>query len=79
MKIIYPTDNGISVVHPSGELPIEEVAAKDVPDGVPYLIVADEAIPADRTFRDAWTADFTNPNGFGLGPENWKLKQEISI
>jgi len=55
MKIIYQnSEGGVSVIHPTGELSIEEVAAKDVPEGVPYEIVEDDAIPADRTFRNAW-------------------------
>lgn len=66
MKIIYPNGSGgICVVHPTGELPIEQVAIKDVPNGVPYLIVNDEDIPSDRTYRDAWEADFSNPDGHG--------------
>ena len=35
-------------------MPIEEVAKKDVPVGVPYEIVDFMAIPSDRTFRNAW-------------------------
>ncbi len=55
MKIIYQnSEGGVSVIHPTGELPIEEVAAKDVPEGVAYEIVEDDAIPSDRTFRNAW-------------------------
>lgn len=55
MKIIYTNnEGGLSVIHPTGELPIEEVAAKDVPKGVAYEIVEDDAIPSDRTFRGAW-------------------------
>lgn len=55
MKIIYQNqEGGVSVIHPTGELSIEEVAAKDVPEGVAYEIVEDDAIPADRTFRNAW-------------------------
>jgi len=54
MKIIYPTETGVAVIHPTGELSIEEVAAKDVPAGVEYRIVEDSAIPSDRTFRAAW-------------------------
>ena len=54
-RIIYQNETGgISIIIPTGELPIEEVAAKDVPEGVPYEIVDAEAIPADRTFRGAW-------------------------
>lgn len=55
MKIIYQNqEGGISVIYPTGELNIQEVAAKDVPEGVPYEIVEDDAIPTDRTFRNAW-------------------------
>ena len=58
MKIIYQNnEGGISVIHPTGELSIEEVAAKDVPAGVAYEIVEDDAIPADRFFRNAWVAN----------------------
>ena len=54
-RIIYPTpDGGVAIVIPSGELSIEEVAAKDVPAGVIYQIVDVSDIPSDRTFRDAW-------------------------
>ena len=58
MKIIYQNnEGGISVIHPTGELSIEEVAAKDVPQGVAYEIVEDDAIPGDRFFRNAWVAN----------------------
>jgi hypothetical protein len=58
MKIIYTNnEGGVSVIHPTGELPIEEIAAKDVPQGVAYEIVEDDAIPSDRFFRNAWVAN----------------------
>ena len=58
-RILYPTpDGGVAIVIPTGELPIEEVAKKDVPAGVPYTIVDATEIPEDRTFRAAWTAEF---------------------
>ena len=54
-RIIYPTDNGgVAIVIPTGELSIEEIAAKDVPEGKPYKIVDVADIPTDRTFRNAW-------------------------
>lgn len=66
MKIIFPNETGsVSIIHPTGDLPIEAVAFKDVPAGKPYLFVADSEIPADRTYRDAWEADFSNPDGYG--------------
>jgi len=56
MRIIYPTDTGVAVVIPSPNWSgtMEELAAKDVPDGKPFKIVEDSDIPSDRTFRDAW-------------------------
>jgi hypothetical protein len=59
-RIIYPTnDGGVVIIIPSPEYlethTIEELAAKDVPAGVPYEIVDVSQIPSDRTFRGAWT------------------------
>jgi hypothetical protein len=56
-RIIYPNDDGsVSIIVPAVEcgLTIEEIAAKDVPEGKPYKIVDVADIPSDRTFRDAW-------------------------
>ena len=52
-KIIYTNaEGGVSVVHPTGEVPINELPARlGLTD---YEIVDDEVIPTDRTFRDAW-------------------------
>ena len=79
MKILYPNpDGGICVIHSTGELPIEDICQKDVPAGVPYLIVEDDVIPSDRTFRGAWEADFSNPDGYGIGADAWFAQQEAS-
>ena len=58
-RIIYPNDEGgVSILIPTPEYlaehTIEELAAKDVPEGKPYKIVDVSEIPEDRTFRDAW-------------------------
>ena len=71
-KILFPnSDGGVSVIIPTGELPIEDVCQKDVPAGTPYLIVEDDVIPSDRSFRDAWEADFSTPDGTGIGADAW--------
>ena len=62
MKIIYKNENGsVSIIHPTEDalsfMTIDEIAKKDVPNGLPYKIVDDSEIPIDRTFRDAWTVD----------------------
>ena len=53
--IIHANSNGgVSVTVPTGELPINEVLAKDCPAGA--IIVEDSALPqgADAQFFDAW-------------------------
>ena len=66
-RVIYPNDDGgIAVLIPAEcGLTIEQIAAKDVPTGKPYLIVDATEIPEDRTYREAWAADFSNPDGVG--------------
>lgn len=54
-RIIYPTpDGGVAIVVPSGELPIDQVLAKDVPVGITGEIVESTDVPSDRSFRNAW-------------------------
>jgi hypothetical protein len=75
-RIIYPNDDGgVSVLIPTSELELAEVARKDVPAGVAYKIVDVADIPSDRTFRGAWEADFNNPNGVGIGQDAWFAEQ----
>lgn len=63
--IIYSNPDGsVSVVYPTGEIPIEQVWNKDTP-GIdnpkgPPVIVDLEIIPKDRYFRDAWKQDVTS-------------------
>ena len=57
MRIIYKNpDNTVSVIIPSPkcELTIEEIAAKDVPEGLEFKVVEDSEVPSDRSFRNAW-------------------------
>jgi hypothetical protein len=56
-RIIFPNDDGgVSVIVPAAEcgLTIEQIAAKDVPQGKPYKIIDANEVPTDRTFRNAW-------------------------
>ena len=78
-RIIYQSESGgVAVIVPTGELPIEAVAQKDVPAGIPYLLVTTNDVPSDRTFRGAWEADFTTPDGYGLGADAYFAAQEAS-
>jgi len=56
-RIIYPKDaGGVAIIIPAPEcgLTIDEIAAKDVPEGKPFKIVDVSDIPTDRLFRNAW-------------------------
>lgn len=67
-QIIYPQGDGLPIAvvtpHNPGES-IHAVAASAVPHGVPYLIVDETDFPATRDYRDAWSADFSHPDGYG--------------
>ncbi len=76
MKIIYPTETGVAIITPTGELSIEEVAAKDVPAGVPFRIVNDDEVPTDRTFRNALKYDLTVDMPKAQGITKDRLRQE---
>ena len=68
MKLaIFPNETTISVLVPAPNcsLSFEQICVKDVPTGVPYRIIDSSELPADREFRNAWEADFTNPDGYG--------------
>jgi len=70
-RIIYKTNDGnLAVIIPATtSLTIEQLASKDVPNGLPFKIVDVSEIPTDRTFRSAWDAaedDLTDGVG---GPE----------
>lgn len=84
-RIIYPTqEGGVAIVIPTPEaletMTIEEIAAKDVPAGVAYKIVDTASIPEDRTFRGAWEADITEPDGVGLGYDAWfALQPKVEV
>jgi hypothetical protein len=76
-RIIYPSDDGgVAIIIPADcGLTIEEIAAKDVPEGKPFKIVDVADIPTDRQWRNAWEADFTNPDGVGIGADAWFAEQ----
>ena len=65
MKIIYAQSNGVlafvvpahkylKTLSRTEEEKMIYIANKDLPTGTKYEIVADDALPTDKTFRDAW-------------------------
>ena len=79
-RIIFPKDDGgVAIIIPTEAFltsyTVEDLAAKDVPAGVPYKIIDAADVPTDRTFRNAWEADFTAPDGHGLGHDAWAAQK----
>ena len=82
--ILHTNTNGnVSVTVPTGELPINEVLAKDCPSGA--IIVDDSTLPqgADAQFLDAWelsgstvTVNFTKAQAIKLAQFNAAAVQE---
>lgn len=66
-RIIYPNNDTISIIIPSNNesMDITEIAKKYVPNGLKYKIINHNEIPKDRTFREAWTYDFSDYDGIG--------------
>lgn len=80
-RIIYPTEGGgIAIIIPALEcgLPTGEIARKDVPAGLPFVIIEATDIPEDRSTRAAWEADFSNPHGYGIGADAWFAEQDAA-
>lgn len=76
--VIFPNDNGsIALITPAPACPIsiEEVARKDTPAGKPYRILNITDVPEDHTFFNAFEADFSTPDGYGIGQDAWFAEQ----
>ena len=54
---------------------VQEVADKDVPNGVPYSIVEDSNIPTDQSFRDAWKGVNIGSNDVTIVEDMTKAKE----
>jgi hypothetical protein len=83
--IIYTNDNGnVSVCYPTGELPIEDVLAKDCPEHA--VIVDADQLPQDEDdFFDAWRlvnglviVDLNAAKGIAVGRLNILAKEAVS-
>ena len=80
LRIIYKNEiGGVGMLTPCDPLmTIEQIAQKDVPCGAPYLVVNADDLPGDFTFFDAWEAEFSNPDGHGLGADAYFAAQEAN-
>ena len=69
-KVIFKRPDGtIAILMPVDSFPLtlDEIIAKDVPNGYKYKIINKDEVPTDRSFRDAWTvADSDLTDGVGI-------------
>lgn len=77
--IIYPNPQTghLALMKPVADcgIPIEEIAKKDVPAGLPYLLIDESDLPQAHEFFEAWEADFTVSDGQGIGAQSWFIQQ----
>jgi len=73
--IIYPWEGHLAVSwpNPNSKKTLKEIAESGTPEGLPYRIINESDLPDDWTFFDAWTADFSNPDGVGKQKQKGNL------
>lgn len=83
--ILYPNQeypSQVVLLIPSRDcgLTIDQIAQKDVPTGVPYIYLDESQLPTgtDNVYIEAWTADFSNPVGFGADHGIGSMKSVVS-
>lgn len=81
MKVIvynqqFGSETHMKLIIPNLEcgLTLEQIAAKDVPAGLEYMIVEESSLP-DPTFAKAWELTIENPDGSGVGPDAWFIEK----
>lgn len=71
-------DNSIGIIHPTqevlGKYTYKQIAEKDVPAGLPYIIINKTDLPETRTFRGAWELP-TDTKFDGVGSESYTFKE----
>jgi hypothetical protein len=65
--IIYPHNGHLAVSwpNPNSKKTLLQIAEDGTPNGTPFRIINANELPSDWTFFDAWTADFSSPDGYG--------------
>ena len=52
--VLIPAPKFLETLSGTNEEKLIHIANKDLPTGTKYEIVADDVVPSDRTFRNAW-------------------------
>lgn len=72
--IIYPLDGHLAVSwpNPNSKKTLQQIAEDGTPAGVPFRIIDATDLPSNWDFFEAWTADFTSPDGYGKQEQKGK-------
>lgn len=74
--ILYPSESGTVLTRPVDlTIPLLELARGVTPAGVPFILVDESELP-DADYFAAWAADFSEPDGYGIGPEAWAIERQ---
>lgn len=82
-KIVFKNKDGsIGIITPSAEVlakyTLTQIAQKDTPTGLPYVIIDEANLPDSRTFRNAW--ELAEDTVFdGVGSESNEFPEEIEV
>lgn len=66
-RIIYNQDNQLKILIPAIDIDPVILGEKDVPAGLMFKIIDNSELPADRTYRSAWTYEINESNKDGIG------------
>lgn len=69
-----PVTGNLWIGHPSEntKYSFDEICKRDTPAGQPYVILDVNDLPLDAVaFAEAWEVDFSNPDGYGIGHDDW--------
>jgi hypothetical protein len=72
--VFYPNnEGGVAMIRPDlREISAYQCGRKTAPKDAPFVIVNEQDIPFERRdYFDAWEIDFSNPDGYGIGVNEW--------
>tara|TARA_B100001939_G_scaffold213601_1_gene183750 strand:+ start:304 stop:621 length:318 start_codon:yes stop_codon:yes gene_type:complete len=71
ITIVRPTKEGLEA-HDNDAV---DFAEKYIPELHPFFVLLENELPEDRQWEEAWTADFSEPHGHGLGPAMYEIRK----
>lgn len=77
MFAIYKENDSMALVVPPKGFDHVQAAEMAIPFKHPFLFVPEKDIPEDLDTLGAWDADFSEPDGYGLGPQRYFIRKAL--